>query len=55
MADISSEKVKELREKSGAGIMDCKRALSATGGDLTKAIDFLRKEGVVKAAKIPQQ
>lgn len=51
MTDISAEKVRELREKSGAGIMECKRALSATGGDLSQAIDFLRKEGVVKAAK----
>lgn len=51
MPDISADKVKELREKSGAGIMDCKRALSAASGDLEKAIDFLRKEGVLKAAK----
>jgi elongation factor Ts len=51
MTDISADKVKELREKTGAGIMDCKRALAASGGDLAQAIDFLRKEGVVKAAK----
>ncbi len=51
MINASAEKVKELREKSGAGFMDCKRALGATGGDLAKAIDFLRKEGLVKAAK----
>lgn len=51
MTEISAEKVKKLREKSGAGMMDCKRALSAVGGDLEKAIDHLRKEGVVKAAK----
>src|SRR5438128_1246608 len=51
MTEISADKVKELREKSGAGMMDCKKALAATGGDLEKAIDFLRKEGVVKAAK----
>ncbi len=51
MADISAEKVRELREKSGAGMMDCKRALSSTGGDLSEALDLLRKEGVVKAAK----
>lgn len=50
-ADISAEKVRELREKSGAGIMDCKRALTAANGDLSQAIEFLRKEGVVKAAK----
>ncbi len=51
MLDISAEKVKELREKSGAGMMDCKRALAANEGDLTKAMDYLRKEGTVKAAK----
>ena len=51
MTEISAEKVKELREKSGAGFMDCKRALSATQGDLDAATDLLRKEGVVKAAK----
>lgn len=49
--DISAEKVKELREKSGAGIMDCKKALAASSGDLNRAIEYLRKEGVVKAAK----
>lgn len=48
---ISAEKVKELREKSGAGIMDCKRALAATEGELERAIEFLRKEGTVKAAR----
>ena len=51
MAEISAEKVKELREKSGAGMMDCKKALAAVGGDLEKAFDHLRKEGTVKAAK----
>lgn len=51
MAEISAEKVKELRDKSGAGMMDCKRALSSTNGDPEKALDLLRKEGVVKAAK----
>ena len=51
MGDISAESVRQLREKSGAGIMECKRALAATGGDLGQAIDYLRKEGVVKAAK----
>lgn len=51
MSEVSAEKVRELREKSGAGIMDCKRALAAASGDLTQAIDLLRKEGVVKAAK----
>lgn len=51
MTDISAEKVRELRDKSGAGMMDCKKALEAVGGDMEKAIDHLRKEGVVKAAK----
>jgi elongation factor Ts len=51
MTDISAEKVRDLREKTGAGMMDCKKALAATGGDMEKAIDHLRKEGVVKAAK----
>lgn len=50
-SEISAEKVRELRDKTGAGMMDCKRALAAVGGDLEKAIDHLRKEGVVKAAK----
>ncbi|HSA58219.1 MAG TPA: translation elongation factor Ts [bacterium] len=51
MTEISAEKVRELREKTGAGMMDCKRALASVGGDMEKAIDHLRKEGVVKAAK----
>jgi elongation factor Ts len=51
MTDISAEKVRDLREKTGAGMMDCKKALAAVGGDMEKAIDHLRKEGVVKAAK----
>ena len=51
MSDISASMVKELREKSGAGIMDCKAALGECGGDLEKAIDFLRKKGIATAAK----
>ncbi|HEX5037395.1 MAG TPA: translation elongation factor Ts [bacterium] len=51
MTEISAEKVRELRDKTGAGMMDCKRALAATAGDMEKAVDHLRKEGVVKAAK----
>ncbi len=43
--------VRELRERTGAGIMDCKAALQSTGGDMEKAIDFLRKKGVAQAAK----
>jgi len=43
--------VKELRERTGAGMMDCKKALEATGGDIEKAIDELRTKGLAKAAK----
>ncbi len=51
MAAITAKMVKELREKSGAGMMDCKKALTATDGDMDKAIDFLRENGKMKAAK----
>ena len=51
MVDVSAAMVKELRQKSGAGIMDCKEALGACGGDLEKAVDFLRKKGLATAAK----
>jgi elongation factor Ts len=51
MSGISAAMVKELREKSGAGIMDCKTALGECDGDLEKAIDFLRKKGIATAAK----
>ncbi|WP_416150921.1 translation elongation factor Ts [Salipaludibacillus sp. HK11] len=48
---ISAKMVKELREKTGAGMMDCKKALTATDGDMDKAVDFLRENGIAKAAK----
>jgi elongation factor Ts len=48
---ISADRVKELREKTGAGMMDCKRALSETEGDIEKAIDYLRQKGLSDAAK----
>ena len=48
---ISAAQVKELREKTGAGLMDCKAALQETGGDVEKAVDHLRKAGILKAAK----
>ncbi|MGR6836128.1 translation elongation factor Ts [Syntrophomonas erecta] len=48
---ISAQLVKELRERTGAGMMDCKRALQETGGDIEKAIDELRTKGLAKAAK----
>lgn len=51
MSTISAAMVKELREKSGAGMMDCKAALTECGGDLEKSIDFLRKKGIATAAK----
>ena len=51
MSEISAAMVKELREKSGAGIMDCKAALGECDGNLEKAIDFLRKKGIATAAK----
>ncbi|HAQ06185.1 MAG TPA: elongation factor Ts [Bacillus bacterium] len=48
---ITAQMVKELREKTGAGMMDCKKALQETDGDMDKAIDFLREKGIAKAAK----
>ena len=48
---ISAATVKELRERTGAGMMDCKKALAATDGDMEKAIDFLREKGLAAAAK----
>src|SRR5699024_1082175 len=51
MMAISAKLVKELREKTGAGMMDCKKALQETDGDMEKAVDFLREKGMSKAAK----
>jgi elongation factor Ts len=51
MTTISAEMVKQLREKTGAGIMDCKQALSECDIDIDKAVDFLRKKGLATAAK----
>ena len=51
MSTISATMVKELREKTGAGIMDCKGALAECDGDMSKAVDFLRKKGLATAAK----
>ena len=51
MSTITAAMVKQLREKSGAGMMDCKKALTETGGDMEKAVDFLRKKGLATAAK----
>jgi elongation factor Ts len=51
MADVSAAMVKELREKTGAGMMDCKRALGESAGDFAKAEEWLRKQGITGAAK----
>ncbi len=51
MSEISPQLVKELREKTNAGMMDCKRALTEAGGDLSKAEDVLRKKGIANAGK----
>ncbi len=51
MANVTAQMVKELREMTGAGMMDCKSALGETAGDLQEAVDLLRKKGLAKAAK----
>ncbi|HET7679487.1 MAG TPA: translation elongation factor Ts [Xanthobacteraceae bacterium] len=51
MANITAQMVKELRDQTGAGMMDCKAALGETGGDMQAAVDWLRKKGLSKAAK----
>ena len=51
MAEITAAHIKELRESTGAGLMDCKKALKETDGDLQKATEFLRKKGLAAAAK----
>ena len=51
MKDVTSQMVKELREKTGCGMMDCKRALEKSEGDIQKAIDILREQGMATAAK----
>lgn len=48
---VTAQMVKELREKTGAGMLDCKKALTETNGDMDKAIDFLREKGIASAAK----
>lgn len=52
MAEISAKLVQELRQKTGAGMMDCKKALQENDGDVTKAMDWLRQKGMLKAGKI---
>src|SRR5215204_4060906 len=51
MANISAAMLKDLRDKTGAGMMDCKAALAETNGDVEAAVDWLRKNGLAKAAK----
>ena len=51
MAEITTQMIKELREKTGAGIVDCKKALQEANGDMEKAVEILRKKGAAKAAK----
>jgi len=51
MADISAKVVKELRDKTGAGMMDCKKALKETDGDMAKAVEWLRQKGIASAEK----
>jgi elongation factor Ts len=49
--DISTDLIKDLRERTGAGMLDCKKALQENGGNIEKAMDFLREKGLAKAAK----
>lgn len=51
MAQITAKMVKELRERTGAGVMDAKKALVEVDGDMDKAVEFLREKGMAKAAK----
>lgn len=51
MAEITPAMIKELRARTGSGMMDCKRALEETGGDMEKAVDYLRKKGLATAVK----
>lgn len=53
MANITAAMVKELREMTGAGMMDCKKALGETDGDMEAAVEFLRKNGQAKARRRP--
>ena len=50
--DISAQAVKELRETTGAGVMECKRALQESGGNMEKAVEILRERGMTKHAKL---
>jgi elongation factor Ts len=52
MAEVTAALVRELRERTGAGMMDCKKALTESGGDLELAVDWLRKKGLAAAANM---
>ncbi|MFN7132098.1 MAG: translation elongation factor Ts [Myxococcales bacterium] len=52
MAEVNASMVKELREKTNAGMMDCKKALAESGGDMTKAVEWLRQKGLSKAGNV---
>ena len=51
MAKVSTEQIKQLREMTGAGIVDCKKALEEAGWDINKAVEILRRKGIAKAEK----
>jgi len=51
MADVTTQMIKDLRERTGAGMADCKKSLTETAGDMEKAIEYLRKKGIASAAK----
>ena len=51
MAEITAQMIKDLRERTGAGMADCKKSLTETAGDMEKAIEYLRKKGIASAAK----
>ena len=51
MSEISTQMIKDLRERTQAGMSDCKKALQECGGDMEKAVEYLRKKGVAQAAK----
>lgn len=53
MAAVTAAMVKELREMTGAGMMDCKKALAATDGDMEKAVEFLREKGLAEQPRRP--
>ena len=55
MGNITAKLVKDLRDKTGAGMMDCKKALNETEGNLDKALEWLRKKGIASAERNPEE